>query len=479
MESATFPTTYSWLDLVFTVIGVCTFLFDVGSDLWVAKEFYKHGDFMWFGILVGFMLMSSVVVQLFSWFWLQYDRHLKDFESQASSGNTVLFGEAKRVKLLLLLHLCHLGYLVRHVSAIWQGFRVWWRGGSGSEFAVYLTHDLSMLRLIETFCESAPQLTLMMYIMLRNNHARMVQCVSVVASTTSIAWMVVDYHRSLRSFLPDKDKQGWLSSLVYFFWNLFLIGPRVAAVALFASVLPCYIVAHFLFLWPCFVIWAWRQGTDFMDSIGGEWLYRATIGLIWYFSWFNVAEGRTRSRSSIYHTFIITDTGILLATWWFYRDAETTQSYAISLIISIPLCYVLGLMIKVIYYCCFHPKLWRPADLERCSDGREPRIFVQADCASDGGETDSVLQADGASDGVKPHSVLQADGASDGVKPHSVLQADGASDGVKPHSVVQASGASFHRFNKRMSQHAANFYTTNTSSAIKTNERKANNGLVL
>lgn len=113
MESATFPTTYSWLDLVFTVIGVCTFLFDVGSDLWVAKEFYKHGDFMWFGVLVGFMLMSSVVVQLFSWFWLQYDRHLKDFEPQASSGNTVLFCEAKRVKLLLLLHLCHMGYLVR------------------------------------------------------------------------------------------------------------------------------------------------------------------------------------------------------------------------------------------------------------------------------------------------------------------------------------------------------------------------------
>jgi len=113
MESATFHPTYSWLDFVFSVIGVCTFLFDVVSDLWVAKEFYIHGDFMWFGVLVGFMLMSSVVVQLFSWFWLKYDRHLSDFESQASSGNTVLFSEARRLKLLLLLHLCHLGYFIR------------------------------------------------------------------------------------------------------------------------------------------------------------------------------------------------------------------------------------------------------------------------------------------------------------------------------------------------------------------------------
>ena len=92
--------------------------------------------------------------------------------------------------------------------------------------------------------------------------------------------MVVDYHRSLCSFLPDKAKQGWGSSMVYFLWNLLLIAPRVAAIALFASVLPSYIAAHFLLLWPVFVLWAWRQDTYFMDSAAGEWLYRATIGLI-------------------------------------------------------------------------------------------------------------------------------------------------------------------------------------------------------
>lgn len=66
----------------------------------------------------------------------------------------------------------------RHISAIRQGFRVWWRKQEGSEYAVYLTHDLSMLRLIETFCESAPQLTLMIYVMLCTNKARTVQCKS-------------------------------------------------------------------------------------------------------------------------------------------------------------------------------------------------------------------------------------------------------------------------------------------------------------
>ncbi|GLD59339.1 XK-related protein 8 [Lates japonicus] len=356
MERAAFSK-YSWIDFLFSVVGVCTFLVDWGSDVWVATEFYRRGDFFWFGVLVGLMVLSSVVVQMFSWFWFKYDRELPEFSAQTGA-RTVLFGD--RVKLSCLLHVLQLGFLCRHISAIRQGFRVWWHKEEGSEYAVYLTHDLSMLRLIETFCESAPQLTLMIYVMLCTNKARTVQFVSIAASTTSIAWMVVDYHRSLRSFLPDKAKQGWGSSLIYFLWNLLLIAPRVAALALFASVLPGYVAAHFLLLWLVFVLWAWRQKTNFMDSVGGEWLYRATVGLIWYFSWFNVAEGHTRGRSFIYHSFITTDGGILLVTWWCYRDPVQTESYALALIITLPLTYLLGLLFKALYYCCFHPKLWRP-----------------------------------------------------------------------------------------------------------------------
>ncbi|XP_030596224.1 XK-related protein 8-like [Archocentrus centrarchus] len=356
MERETFSK-YSWIDFVFSVIGVFTFLADWGSDVWVATEFYCRGHFFWFGVLIGLMVLSSVVVQMFSWFWLTYDRELPGFSAQTGA-ETVLFGD--RVKLSFLLHVLQLGFLCRHISAIRQGFKVWWRKEEGSEYAVYLTHDLSLLRLIETFCESAPQLTLMIYVMLRTNKARTVQFVSVAASTTSIAWMVVDYHRSLRSFLIHKDKQGWGSSLIYFLWNLLLIAPRVAALALFSSALPGYIAAHFLMLWSVFVVWAWQQRTDFMDSVGGEWLYRATVGLIWYFSWFNVAEGRTRGRSLIYHSFMTTDGVILLVTWWCYRDLVQTETYALALLIALPLSYLLGLLLKTLYYCCFHPKLLRP-----------------------------------------------------------------------------------------------------------------------
>lgn len=110
MEQATTISNYSWIDFVFSVIGVFTFFVDWGADVWVATEFYSRGDFFWFGVLVGLMVLSSVVVQMFSWFWLKYDRELSDFCRQ-TGGGTVLFGD--RVKLSCLLHVLQLGFLCR------------------------------------------------------------------------------------------------------------------------------------------------------------------------------------------------------------------------------------------------------------------------------------------------------------------------------------------------------------------------------
>ncbi|KAI5087478.1 XK-related protein 8 [Silurus meridionalis] len=365
MDTSMFPG-YSWLDFVFTVIGVCTYVFDVGSDLWLAQEFFRRGEIFWFGLLIGFMLLSSLIVQMFSWFWLKYDLQLQTF--QTTHKHMILFGSTRCLRLTCFLHVLQLGFFFRHVSAIWQGFCVWWRGEPGSEYAAYLTHDLSLLRLIETFCESSPQLSLMIYILIHNNHATIIQYVSITASVVSVAWAVVDYHRSLRFFLPEKSKQSWQSSGVYFLWNLFLIGPRIVCVSLFTSVMSYLVFVHFLLLWLVFVLWAFLQDTKFMDSKAGEWLYRATIGLIWYFSWFNIVDGRTRYRSIIYHGFILTDSAILVLTWWFFRDPERSRSYSLILLILILLTYLIGLMVKMIYYCCFHPKLGQNQEPMMVSD---------------------------------------------------------------------------------------------------------------
>lgn len=184
-----------------------------------------------------------------------------------------------------------------------------------------------------------------------------------MGSAMAIAFSMTMYHRSLRSFLADKKRQNIFSSLVYYLWNLLLLAPRLVALALFASVLPCFVFTHFLCSWLVLFFFAWRSKTDFMDNPGGEWLYRATVGLIWYFSWLNVVDGKTRIRTLLYHGFIMVDIILLCGLWWwkmlsleqpFFYISTPVASAVASCVVGV---YVVGLAVKMFYYKCFHPNI--------------------------------------------------------------------------------------------------------------------------
>ncbi|XP_061521616.1 XK-related protein 8-like [Phycodurus eques] len=224
-----------------------------------------------------------------------------------------------------------------------------------------------MLRLFEAFSESAPQLVLMLTIMLQQGQLdTLTDCqmsssvLKAVGSASAIAFSVTAYHRSLRSFLPEKKKQHLVSSLIYFTWNLLFIFSRLSAIALFASVLPCFIFTHFLCSWLLLFVCAWRSKTEFMDSPGGELLYQATVGLIWYFNWFTVVEGRTRYKLLFYHIFILLDVSLMCGLWCWRMHTQPLYFkipllYACIIAVSVVALYIFGLILKRIYYKCYHP----------------------------------------------------------------------------------------------------------------------------
>lgn len=198
-----------------------------------------------------------------------------------------------------------------------------------------------------------------------------------------VAFSVTTYHRCLRSYLTEKKKQTIVSSIVYFLWNLLLLGSRIVALSLFASVLPCFIFAHFFCSWLVLFFIAWRSKTDFMNSSFGEWLYRATVGLIWYFDWFNVVDGRTRMRTLVYHSYMLADICLLCGLWFWKTTTEPpvlsiSQLYAAIVAASVGGVYVLGLILKVIYYKFFHPNVQKE-DLRGDSSSEEQRTADEVD----------------------------------------------------------------------------------------------------
>ncbi|NXE50099.1 XKR8 protein, partial [Casuarius casuarius] len=248
----------------------------------------------------------------------------------------------------------------RCLCALKMGWKLCWAKTTSEQeqnHMAFLSHDISMLRLFETFLENAPQLTLLLYIILRTNKADPSQGMGICTAVLCVTWSLLDYHQSLRSFLQDKYELSLCSSFIYFLWNLFLIGPRILVVALFALLWPYGVVVHFALVWLAMFFWVNMQGTDFMESPGPEQLYRAMVAVILYFSWFNVAKGRTLYRSIIYHGFILVDSILLAVSWLWCRSPSDEYLYLIPVVAAALPCYVLGLVLRLIYYKWLHPNV--------------------------------------------------------------------------------------------------------------------------
>ncbi|NXO26812.1 XKR8 protein, partial [Cisticola juncidis] len=275
----------------------------------------------------------------------------------------------------------------RCLRALRVGWRVCWAKADEEDeqrHMAFLSHDISMLRLFETFLENTPQLTLL----LPQDTCGVIlsPCLGMGTAFLCVSWSLLDYHQSLRSFLRDKHELSRGSSFIYFLWNLFLICPRILAVALFALRWPYGVAVHFPLVWLAMFLWVSLQGTDFMESPGPEQLYRAMVAVILYFSWFNVARGRTLHRSIIYHGFILVDSTLLALAWLWGRAPSEEHPYLIPVVSAALPCYLLGLGLRVTYYKWLHP------NVRVQQEGRSDE--VDASAGSDEVEFRSFLEPD-------------------------------------------------------------------------------------
>ncbi|XP_027255329.1 XK-related protein 8 [Cricetulus griseus] len=344
-----------FLDLVLCVAGTLSFLLNVIADTWAVVQYVRSGSYLWAALVLALLGLASVLLQLFSWVWL-------------TSDPAELHGSLPSRRFLALLHLLQLGYLYRFLQGLQQGLSMLRQElptESDLAYADFLSLDISMLRLFESFLEATPQLTLVLAIILQSGNSEYYQWFGISTSFLGISWALMDYHRSLRTCLPCKPRLGWSSSAIYFLWNLLLLWPRIFAVALFSALFPYYIALHFLSLWLVLLFWVWLQDTKFMPNSTTEWLYRVTVAIILYFSWFNVAGGRTLGRSTIHLIFIISDSTLLVSTWATHNISLPNGTFLPLCLTFGGTCFLLGLTLRLMYYLWLHPHCrWEPDQVD-------------------------------------------------------------------------------------------------------------------
>ncbi|XP_072913271.1 XK-related protein 6b isoform X2 [Hemitrygon akajei] len=384
------------LDCLWIVIALLIFFSDVGTDLWLAADYYLKQDYWWFGLTLFFVLVPSVLVQILSFRWFMQDyagggnsagqaasMHLAegsrpDMSTKESDRRgdgcgedvgcplptTASMGGARgccRAFLWLFsdfVHLFQSCVYFRYIRTMYLGIQSRRKNEHQRRFywaMMYEYADVNMLRLLETFLESAPQLVLQLCIMIQKNRAETLPCLSSVASLMSLAWVLASYHKLLRDSRDDKKSMSYRGALIHIFWRLFTISSRVISFALFASIFQLYFGIFVVVHWCAMAFWIIHGGTDFCMSKWEEILFNMVIGIVYIFCWFNVKEGRTRYRMFAYYTVILTENAALTFLWYLYRDPTTTDFYAITALCTVFICFIAGAAFMFLYYGLLHP----------------------------------------------------------------------------------------------------------------------------
>ncbi|XP_059369009.1 XK-related protein 6 [Carassius carassius] len=355
-----------WLDCLWIVLALLVFFWDVGTDLWLALDYYVKQDYLWFGLTLFFVLVPSVLVQILSFRWFVQDYTgggLGSVEGLSCSLGPGVHGRARCCRLSVwiwqtLIHILQMGQVWRYIRTMYLGIQSRRQKENQRRFywaMMYEYADVNMLRLLETFLESAPQLVLQLCIMIQKNRAETLQCVSAVASLLSLSWVLASYHKLLRDSRDDQKSMSYRGALVHLLWRFFTISSRALSFALFASVFHIYFGIFVVLHWCAMAFWVIHGGTDFCMSKWEEVLFNMVVGVVYVFCWFNVKEGRTRFRMVVYYSLVLVENTILTALWYTYRDPVTTDSYAASALCGVFLCFASGVACMVLYYGVLHP----------------------------------------------------------------------------------------------------------------------------
>ncbi|XP_071341394.1 XK-related protein 9 [Trachinotus anak] len=358
---------YTKLRWLLTITGLVLYVVDIWTDIGLALKYFQEKQYVWTGLTLMFVLAGLMVTQIFSYAWYRDD--MKDV-LRNPEGRPTIAGMSKGG--LVAIHLFGIGIFTRYYHLLTKGFKMVWT--TTNSYTVEqrrdvhhklfcLATDMSMLKLFETFLESVPQLLLQLYIVLGHSECSVLQYLSIVFSFLNIAWALVDYRRCLRRSLPQiREMPSGLPTAIYLLYKLCTITSHILSYSLLL-ILSTYSTIALTVLWLLMTIWTHLLHTNFCSSKGLELLYRAVIGVILTFTFFNVKGQDTKVAMTFYYIFhflINVMAPLLLAL---LKPELQTATFLLTVSALILGGSLLGLLSLVLYYLLLHPRgKWREAD---------------------------------------------------------------------------------------------------------------------
>ena len=140
------------------------------------------------------------------------------------------------------IHSFLLGVVNRYIIVFKSGIQAM-KSGNPYDFQVFhqQQNDVCMLRLFDSFTESAPQLVFYLYVMMEwsywPTHQIAWTAVSALASLVSLGWGIAAYSSAMRMVQLSKTTLSWTGMILQTMWRFGMISARLVALVLMSLAL--------------------------------------------------------------------------------------------------------------------------------------------------------------------------------------------------------------------------------------------------
>ncbi|QQP54607.1 XK-related protein [Caligus rogercresseyi] len=226
---------FSYYGAALILCSILTYLLDIAlgksvrdpnEDLTVAFRYFMKGELIYSLTIIILILIPAICVQIFSVRWLQMDLEEEGSLSKREIG----------------AHLGLVGILYRYGEALSLGLKAK-ASGDPLDYQLYYhkQSDVSMLRLFDSFMESAPQLVFHLYILLQESQWEIGMATwtffSALGSLISLGSGIASYSSSMRMIQSHKNKLSWTGMILQTIWRACMLSSRIVALTLLCAAL--------------------------------------------------------------------------------------------------------------------------------------------------------------------------------------------------------------------------------------------------
>ncbi|XP_059140183.1 uncharacterized protein LOC131928244 [Physella acuta] len=324
---------FNVVDIAIVFVSLITFVLDVSTDVLVCVQFLLEDQTICGWLMVLFIVAPSIIMSGFSLAWHINDKTLTPFG--------------------FISHLLLLSPVHRYLSVIYYGinsFRT--NKASCTQNALKAQSDAAILRLFATFLESAPQLILQIYVIMDGKGVGWFTGISIACSLLSLSWSVTAYSDCQRRAHSSLYRRRLIRLILYWGWQLFMIGARISAFVFFARTYNSWILAvmgvHWLVAFICISV----RGTDFGTGCCETWLLRLACAFIYIFVFLNLNDGPSRWRIVAYYLLVLLE-NIGMVTIFLVLGNGADLILVACLVVFAG--FFLGILCMILYYVFLHP----------------------------------------------------------------------------------------------------------------------------